>query len=136
MKEAIMSFDRMYYTIGQLSKISGLPQSVLRYWETVFDLLTPSKSDGGTRQYSEGDIKLVLEIKKLLYDEGYTIKGANKLIKTTFSKKGETDSNISESTPIEQLQNTSKKDKIYSEDTQTINQIKERIKSILEIIDS
>ncbi|MEJ2054681.1 MAG: MerR family transcriptional regulator, partial [Calditrichaceae bacterium] len=80
-----MSFDRMYYTIGQLSKISGLPQSVLRYWETVFDLLTPSKSGGGTRQYSEGDIKLVLEIKKLLYDEGYTIKGANKLIKTTFS---------------------------------------------------
>jgi DNA-binding transcriptional MerR regulator len=68
----------MYYTIGQVSNISELPQSVLRYWETVFDVLKPLKSDGGTRQYSEADIELILKIKKLLYNDGFTIKGANR----------------------------------------------------------
>jgi len=61
-----MTYDRLYYTIGQVSKISGLPQSVLRYWETVFESLNPPKSDGGTRQYTENDVEIVLEIKKLL----------------------------------------------------------------------
>lgn len=75
-----MKFSRLYYTIGQVSKISGLPQSVLRYWETVFSALNPPKSEGGTRQYREFDVELILEIKRLLYDEGFTIKGANKYI--------------------------------------------------------
>jgi DNA-binding transcriptional MerR regulator len=75
-----MKYNRLYYTIGQVSKISGLPQSVLRYWETVIAALNPPKSEGGTRQYRESDVELILEIKRLLYDEGFTIKGANKYI--------------------------------------------------------
>lgn len=75
-----MKYNRLYYTIGQVSKISGLPQSVLRYWETVISALKPPKSEGGTRQYRESDVELILEIKRLLYDEGFTIKGANKYI--------------------------------------------------------
>ena len=86
-----MRYDRLYYTIGQLSKIAGLPQSVLRYWETVFISLNPPKSEGGTRQYTENDVELVLEIKKLLYDEGYTIKGANKLLKDKYANGNSTD---------------------------------------------
>jgi DNA-binding transcriptional MerR regulator len=56
--------------------MTGLPQSVLRYWETVFDNLNPNKSSGGNRQYSESNVDLIKKIKELLYDQGYTIKGA------------------------------------------------------------
>jgi DNA-binding transcriptional MerR regulator len=64
-------------SIGKVCKIVDLPQSVLRYWETVFDVFKPYKSPGGTRRYSESDIELILEIKDLLYNKKYTIAGAN-----------------------------------------------------------
>ena len=64
------------FSIGKVSKIVDLPQSVLRYWETVFDVFTPYKSDGGTRRYSQADIDIILEIKELLYKKKFTIAGA------------------------------------------------------------
>ncbi len=69
------------FSIGQVAQHTGLPQSVLRYWETVFDLLKPKKSPGGTRLYSQEDIRLILRIKNLLYENGFTIKGANTQLK-------------------------------------------------------
>jgi len=65
-----------YFSIGRVSKIVELPQSVLRYWETVFEALQPMKSDGGTRRYTQDDIDLILEIKNLLYKKKFTIAGA------------------------------------------------------------
>ncbi|MBN1406881.1 MAG: MerR family transcriptional regulator [Calditrichaceae bacterium] len=127
-----MSFDRLYYTIGQVSKISGLPQSVLRYWETVFESLNPPKSNGGTRQYTENDVEIVLEIKKLLYDEGYTIKGANKHIKNIYSTINETESSDEE----EQMTNTSRPENNTAKiDSNYIERIKNRIQSIIQILD-
>ena len=75
-------------SIGKVSKITDLPQSVIRYWETVFDILEPEKSEGGTRRYSQDDVSIILEIKNLLYDKKYTIAGArstlsNRNISTT-----------------------------------------------------
>jgi len=64
------------YSIGKVSKIVDLPQSVLRYWETVFDVFDPYKSEGGTRRYSQSDIDIILEIKELLYKRKFTIAGA------------------------------------------------------------
>ena len=64
------------YSIGKVSKIVDLPQSVLRYWETVFDVFDPYKSEGGTRRYTQADIDVILEIKELLYKRKYTIAGA------------------------------------------------------------
>lgn len=63
-------------SIGKVSKIVELPQSVLRYWETVFDHLNPEKSHGGTRRYSQEDVDAILEIKNLLYKKKFTIAGA------------------------------------------------------------
>ena len=127
-----MSYDRLYYTIGQVSKISGLPQSVLRYWETVFESLNPPKSDGGTRQYTENDVEIILEIKKLLYDEGYTIKGANKHIKGKYST-------VDEAKPInieaKDTTNTAPENVVNIVDNSTIIHIKERINSIIEMLD-
>ncbi len=67
-------------SIGKVSKIVDLPQSVLRYWETVFDVLRPEKSDGGTRGYTQADVDLIFEIKDLLYNKKFTITGARKTL--------------------------------------------------------
>ena len=64
------------YSMGQACKIVDLPQSVLRYWETVFKQLKPEKTPGGTRKYSEKDIEIILQIKDLLYNRRFTIEGA------------------------------------------------------------
>ncbi len=63
-------------SIGKVSNIVNLPQSVLRYWETVFEQLNPEKSEGGTRRYTQEDVDRILEIKNLLYKKKYTIAGA------------------------------------------------------------
>jgi DNA-binding transcriptional MerR regulator len=126
-----MSYDRLYYTIGQVSKISGLPQSVLRYWETVFESLNPPKSDGGTRQYTETDVEIVLEIKKLLYDEGYTIKGANKHIKSKYLNEAKTDTENN----VEKVPDTVNFENKNGMDSDTMDHIRKRINSIIQILD-
>ena len=72
---------------GKVSKIVDLPQSVLRYWETVFDHFNPEKSEGGTRQYSQQDIDTILEIKNLLYTKKFTIAGAISTLSKHHEKK-------------------------------------------------
>ena len=72
-----MSDRKIYHTIGQVSEFVDLPQSVLRYWETVFEQFNPHKSPGGNRLYTDDDVKLIQKIKKLLYEQKFTIKGAN-----------------------------------------------------------
>jgi len=70
--------DKHYLRIGEVSTVTGLPASVLRYWESEFDFLKPRKSSTGQRLYSKKDIEQVTEIKKLLYAEKLTIEGARK----------------------------------------------------------
>jgi DNA-binding transcriptional MerR regulator len=69
---------RLYYKIGEACKTLGIQPYVLRYWETEFPALTPSKSRSGQRVYSEKELEIIRRIKELLYDEGYTIAGAKK----------------------------------------------------------
>ncbi|WP_129128243.1 MerR family transcriptional regulator [Geomonas oryzae] len=70
--------DKLYLRIGEVSAATGLPTSVLRYWETEFPGLAPRKSSSGQRLYSKKDVELVHEIKELLYAEKLTIEGARK----------------------------------------------------------
>jgi DNA-binding transcriptional MerR regulator len=69
---------RLYYKIGEACKALGIQPYVLRYWETEFPVLSPSKSRSGQRVYSEKELEVIRRIKQLLYDEGYTIAGAKK----------------------------------------------------------
>jgi DNA-binding transcriptional MerR regulator len=69
---------RLYYKIGEACKELGIQPYVLRYWETEFPALAPSKSRSGQRVYSEKELEIIRRIKTLLYDEGYTIAGAKK----------------------------------------------------------
>jgi DNA-binding transcriptional MerR regulator len=70
-----------YYRIGEVSRLTELKPFVLRYWETEFPMLEPVKSASGHRLYRQEDVDLVLKIKRLLYDEGFTIAGARRHLK-------------------------------------------------------
>ena len=70
--------NKLFYRIGEVSRISGLEQHVLRYWETEFPQIKPDKGKSKQRLYSKKDLDAVLLIKQLLYKEGYTISGARK----------------------------------------------------------
>ncbi len=71
---------KLYYSISEVSKLTGLEQYILRYWETEFEQLKPGKNRAGNRIYTNKDIKLILQIKKLLREEKYTIEGAKKIL--------------------------------------------------------
>jgi DNA-binding transcriptional MerR regulator len=71
---------KLYYSISEVSTITGLEQYVLRYWESEFPQLKPAKNRAGNRIYTNKDIKLILYIKKLLRDERYTIEGAKRVL--------------------------------------------------------
>ena len=68
--------QKLYYKIGEVGEISGVPSHVLRFWEKQFPQLTPNKTRSGHRLYKKKDIEVILKIKELLYDRRFTIKGA------------------------------------------------------------
>ena len=70
------SIKKLYYSIGEVSKITDLKQYVLRYWETEFTQLNPNKNKAGNRIYRQKDIDLILKVKDLLYKRKFTIEGA------------------------------------------------------------
>jgi DNA-binding transcriptional MerR regulator len=67
--------DKLFYKIGEVSKIVGVEPYVLRYWETEFSFLKPRKNKSGQRVYVKKDVQMLLTIKRLLYQERYTIEG-------------------------------------------------------------
>lgn len=84
-----LGIRKLYYSISEVSKITGLEQYVLRYWESEFEQLKPAKNRAGNRIYTNRDIKMILYIKKLLRDERYTIEGAKQVL-VAYSPEQET----------------------------------------------
>ena len=76
------STTKLYYSIKEVSEMTSLKPYVLRYWESEFPSLKPSKNKAGNRTYKKNDINVILEIKKLLYDKKFTIKGAIEELKS------------------------------------------------------
>ena len=70
--------EKKLYRIGEVSRLADLKPFVLRYWETEFPMLEPVKSSSGHRLYRQDDVDMVFRIKRLLYDEGFTIAGARR----------------------------------------------------------
>jgi DNA-binding transcriptional MerR regulator len=68
--------DKLYFRIGEVASLCRLPAYVLRFWETEFPQLKPVKSSTGQRMYRKRDVESVVRIKKLLYEDGFTIAGA------------------------------------------------------------
>ncbi|MCH8289234.1 MAG: MerR family transcriptional regulator [Candidatus Marinimicrobia bacterium] len=81
---------KLYYSIGEVADLTALKPYVLRYWETEFSALKPTKNRAGNRIYKDKDIKIIFHIKYLLYDQKYTIEGArNQLKALNFEEMGE-----------------------------------------------
>lgn len=79
---------KAYYSIGEVCDLTGLKPHVLRYWETQFDVLNPTKNRAGNRVFRPKEIELILLVKHLLYEEKYTIEGARKRLQE-MRKSGE-----------------------------------------------
>ena len=103
---------KLYYSIGEVSKLVGLKPYVLRYWETEFKQLTPPKNRAGNRTYRQKDIDLILKIKDLLHGRKFTIEGARSVISSKSS-------NISNTGTI---------------DRKMISQLKNELQQILQVI--
>ena len=79
--------NRLFFRIGDVAELAGVETHVLRFWESEFPRLSPKKTSTGQRQYRRKDVEAVLEIKRLLYDEGYTIAGARKVLRQRAKNK-------------------------------------------------
>ena len=112
------SIKKLYYSIGEVSKTTGLKQYVLRYWETEFKQLNPTKNKAGNRTYRQKDIDVIMNIKSLLYDEKFTIEGARKMLSQPVVKK-----DLSKSKPSSVESTVNKK---------TLMKIRSELKSILD----
>ncbi len=85
---------KMYHSISEVAKMTGLEQHVLRYWESEFPKLRPRKNRAGNRQFRDKDIQIIKYIKHLLYSELYTIQGAKKKIMESDHKELEGQLNL------------------------------------------
>jgi len=72
--------DKLYFRIGEVSRIAELPASVLRFWETEFTVIKPRRAPSGRRMYRRREVELILQIKHLLYERRYTIAGARRYL--------------------------------------------------------
>lgn len=127
---------KLYYSISEVSKLTELEQYILRYWETEFEQLKPSKNRAGNRIYTNKDIKLILKIKKLLRDEKYTIDGAKKIIEELDApiETEQTFRKSNSNNPIENAPANSKQKIEIRELKKDLNEIKEfliQLKSLL-----
>ena len=113
------SIKKLYYSIGEVSKITDLKQYVLRYWETEFKQLNPNKNKAGNRTYRQKDIDLILDIKNLLYKEKFTIEGARKMLSQPQNN-------------VKEIVKEEKKVVVSSIDNKTLTKIRSDLKSILD----
>ena len=111
---------KLYYSISEVSKTTGLKQYVLRYWETEFIQLKPPKNRAGNRTYRQKDIDVIHKIKELLYKKKFTIEGARKQMETRVIT-GDT----------EAITDSAKSPEINSE---VLEKLKQELKDILRII--
>jgi DNA-binding transcriptional MerR regulator len=105
-----MKSPQAFRTISEVSNEFNIPAHVLRFWETKFPNINPLKRSGNRRYYRPEDVKLIIRIKTLLYDNGYTVKGVQKLLKENDNKNNEKNNIIEKlSSIIKDIDNIIKK---------------------------
>ena len=130
--QANKEVKKLYYSIGEVSEITSLKQYVLRYWESEFIQLKPSKNSAGNRNYRKSDIDLINEIKSLLYKRRYTIKGAKQYLKdkTKLAPAKPAEENNSQIKAIKE-----KVIKLTAADLKTLKRIKSGLDDLLTLIE-
>jgi DNA-binding transcriptional MerR regulator len=121
---------RLYYRIGDVCRIIGVEPHVLRYWETEFPGLAPKKNKAGQRTYQPRDIEIIVTIRRLLYEEGYTIAGARKqLARAVRAEDGTTD------LPTGGSAAAKKPRPAPAAPAQRLNQVREELENILTLLE-
>ncbi|HLH41462.1 MAG TPA: MerR family transcriptional regulator [Bryobacteraceae bacterium] len=121
--------DKLYFRIGEVAQLAGIKPYVLRFWETEFSFLGPKKSDTGHRLYRRKDVEIVLEIKRLLYEERFTIEGARKFL--------EARSKTHPNTVVKSAKSALKKRRqgeLFENSAESIERIREELHEILKIL--
>ena len=121
-----IEIKKLYYSIGEISKMTDLKQYVLRYWETEFKQLKPPKNRSGNRTYRQKDIDTIFAIKTLLYDKKFTIDGARKQLSA-----GEV---ISDNDETPDLKSAPEQSKISEQEKSILVKMKQEFQNILHII--
>ena len=114
---------KLYYSIGEVSKMTELKAYVLRYWETEFKQLKPPKNRAGNRTYRQSDVDLILFIKDLLYNKKFTIEGARTQI-VSMGEDHKTEKKIIEEKPV----------KVVPAKKETLVKIKQELETLLELL--
>lgn len=112
--------DKLYFKIGEVAKMADVPTHVLRYWESEFTGINPKRANSKQRLYKRQDVELILKIKTLLHQEGYTIAGARKLLE-------------SGQTPSEAVTNTKP---VSIKASSTLQTIKQELKELQHLLTS
>jgi DNA-binding transcriptional MerR regulator len=121
--------EKLYYRIGEVCGIVGVEPHVLRYWETEFPSLAPPKNKAGQRTYRPKEIELLLSIRKLLYEEGFTIAGARRQLSR--GPKGErTPAPSAGQTPVGAAPKPAP-----AAPAQRLNQVREELENILTLLE-
>jgi|ERR1051326_217709 DNA-binding transcriptional MerR regulator len=119
--------DKLYFRIGEVSRLAGIKPHVLRFWETEFPRIGPKKSGTGQRLYRRKDVELVLEIKGLLYDKRFTIEGARKFLEDRARKE-------EKSAEQPAYKATRSQAKLFEEPIPGLDAIKTELRSILDLL--
>ena len=114
--------DKLYFRIGEVSRLAGIKPYVLRFWETEFSSIDPKKSGTGHRLYRRKDVELVLEIKRLLYDKRFTIEGARKFLEEKAAQEKRHDGG------------RRSQSQLFQEPISGLDDVKRELRAILEIL--
>jgi DNA-binding transcriptional MerR regulator len=125
--------DKLYFRIGEVSRLAGIKPYVLRFWETEFSTLGPKKSGKGHRLYRRKDVELVLEIKRLLYEKRYTIEGARKYLESR-GRDGSPKSQETAARAAAVSSNHSQGD-LFRNSSPIFDEIRKELKEILTLLD-
>ncbi len=124
-----MAIKKLYYSIGEVAEMVGLKSHVLRYWESEFSILSPSKNRAGNRIYKDKDVLIVRFIKDLLYNKKYTIKGAKQKLASLKNKE------LKDFEKQQALGNTKQLKEIDKYKT-AVTKIKHGLKDMLDLLDN
>ena len=128
--QANKEVKQLYYSIGEVSEVTKLKLYVLRYWESEFSHLRPSKNSAGNRNYRKSDIDLINEIKDLLYNRRFTIKGARQYLKDRVKQ------DFNKTANTEQIKTIKEKViKLTAADLKTLKRVKSGLEDLLKLID-
>lgn len=133
-----MAFEssRSYYSIGEVSRIAGVPAYLLRYWEEFFRELAPARDTRGNRRYTNRDIAMVLNIKDLVYEKGYRLNKASQMVKEGNVAVVESDHKTGEILKLQKQLGREQKSREMTDERRKLllREIKDEIEDILQLI--